>query len=56
MMTTQELCANLIARMVEIDPKDRAPEGNDYNLLWDAILDEMRAAIPTIDLSALPDA
>jgi hypothetical protein len=58
-MTTEELCRNIWARMVEIDGDitkslynptlpgdnpDRPPEGDDYNLLWDAQLDEMRQA------------
>jgi hypothetical protein len=56
------LAENVSARMREIDAdiscslyggdesRDRPPEGNDYNLLWDAILDEFRAACLTIDV------
>lgn len=28
------------------DSNDRPPTGDDYNLLWDAILDEIRAVYP----------
>ena len=60
-MTTRELIINIRRRMREIDPQDHAPLGDDYNLLWDAILDEMSAALdyepmsmdwPTFDIGA----
>jgi hypothetical protein len=56
-MTVEQLALNLAARMREIDSaitcsaynggdddKDRPPGGDDYNLLWDAILDEFITA------------
>ncbi len=59
-----ELAVALLKRMREIDKditkslynpeqengsNDRPPEGDDYNLLWDAILDEIRAYCPNAD-------
>jgi hypothetical protein len=70
-MTLNELVRNIIVRMAEIDsdittdgydtPKKnrepRPPEGDDYNTLWDALIDEIRAACPDLDVSqALQDA
>ena len=52
-----DLCRNILIRMREIDrdispsvynggndTNDRPPNGDDYNLLWDAILDEIGVA------------
>jgi hypothetical protein len=41
----QRAMANLLTRMAEIDPKETAPDGDTYNLLWDAVLDEIKAAV-----------
>jgi hypothetical protein len=47
-MSIVDLIANLKTRMAEIDSAinhaDRPPDGDDYNLLYDAVLDEIRAA------------
>ncbi len=57
-MEINALAANMAMRMREIDGRiskslyrklnpgeqDECPTGDDYNLLWDAILDEFRAA------------
>lgn len=49
-MTLEQLCHNIKVRMHAIDsvidnPGDpRPPTGDDYNRLWDAMLDELRAA------------
>jgi hypothetical protein len=56
-MTIEELARNVALRMRELDSdiskslynrgdnsNDRPPEGGDYNDLWDAILDEFKAA------------
>jgi hypothetical protein len=60
-MTVEELVRNLLARMGEIErdhvskslyrdlapgEQDEPPDGDAYNLLWDAILDEIHAAWP----------
>lgn len=56
---------NLVTRMVEIDERltkslyrnltpeeqDESPTGDDYNLLWDAILDEFHAV--GVDLAGM---
>ncbi len=64
--STYDLALSIMRRMREIDSditksgynggddsKDRPPEGDDYNLLWDAILDEVRAYCPAIDAAAI---
>lgn len=51
-MTLEQLCHNIKVRMREIDSditcaddsKSRPPTGDDYNRLWDALWDELRAA------------
>lgn len=47
-MNIADLVANLRTRMAEIDDAinraERSPDGDDYNLLYDAVLDEIRAA------------
>ncbi len=57
-MTIEQLIANLRTRMTEIDShitksayrelgpdeQDECPTGDDFNLLWDAIQDEIAAA------------
>ena len=47
-----DIANNLLIRMKEIDPQNRSPDGDDYNLLWDAILDEIRAVCPDLDYGA----
>lgn len=55
---TREMLKNILVRMAVIDKeitasaynggddtKDRPPTGDDYNLLWDAILDEINAVV-----------
>lgn len=57
--STYDLANNLLIRMKEIDRPisggldDRPPDGDDYNLLWDAILDEIRAVCPDLDYGAI---
>jgi hypothetical protein len=57
-MTLSKLARNVAARMREIDSKinpslyrelgsrerDRSPRGDDYNYLWDTLLDEFHVA------------
>lgn len=73
-MSTEELCRNIMRRMGEIESRevtkskyrplapneqDECPTGDTYNLLWDAVLDEVIAACPDIDvqkaLGVLPE-
>ena len=35
----------MLRRMAEIDPHEDAPDGDNYNELWDAIIDELLAAM-----------
>lgn len=55
---TSDLIRNILTRMEEIDgdiskslyadvpdTEDRPPNGDDYNLLWDAIIDEITATL-----------
>ena len=61
MKRVEKLIRNLAIRMAEIDSnlsksmyvgggpddgRDQPPTGDDYNLLWDAIIDECRAVSP----------
>lgn len=38
-----KVCLNILTRMDEIDPTDTPPDGDTYNELWDAVLDELAA-------------
>jgi len=40
-----QVLINITVRMEEIDSDDRAPTGDEYNDLWDALLDELYAYI-----------
>jgi hypothetical protein len=42
-MTLTELASNMVTRMVEIDIYE-TPDPDAYSYLWDAILDEFKAA------------
>ncbi len=66
MKRREVLARNILRRMGEIDghvaisayrplkdgEQDLPPTGDDFNLLWDAILDEVRAACPGLDYEA----
>jgi hypothetical protein len=62
MKKVEQLAHNLLVRMREIDnditandgrddSDDKPPTGDDYNLLWDAILDEIKAVCPNLDIT-----
>jgi hypothetical protein len=53
MTNAYDLANLLLIRMKEVDPQNRSPDGDDYNLLWDAILDEVRAICPDLDYGAV---
>jgi hypothetical protein len=36
-----------------LERPDEPPTGDSYNLLWDAILDEIRAVLPDLDIGAV---
>ena len=58
-MTTEQFARNLCARMREIAQQlfnggdEQIPDADDFNLLWDACVDEILAACPKLDVPSL---